>query len=57
TEMARERLAPVLAEVAGAGEDLRTRAAESSWWVRAQPLVEGDPEQGHRVVAVPLEPV
>jgi len=50
-------LADVMNEAAATGGELRTTAAGREWSVRAQPLTPGDPAQGERIVAVPLDEV
>ena len=47
------------AMVASLGLDAprRVQSDDGEWSVRAEPLIEGRPEEGHRVVAVPLDPV
>jgi class 3 adenylate cyclase len=57
TASARERLADVLASVAAVTEPLRAVAEGIDWSVSARPLIPGDPAQGARVIAVPLDDV
>jgi adenylate cyclase len=41
----------------GVDEPLRIQSGGSEWSIRSEPLVAGDPSQGQRVVAVPLDDV
>ena len=44
-------------EAARSGDVVRTEAAGGEWSVRSEPLAPGDPAQGQRIVAVPLDEV
>lgn len=57
TPLAREGLASTLVTLEGRREPLEATALDRAWSVQAHPLVDGDPEQGWRVTAVPLDPV
>lgn len=57
TGVARDRLASLLASRAGSGGTEQVEAFGSSWSVSAEALIPGDPEQGWRVTAVPLDDV
>lgn len=57
TPTARESLAATMASMADLDEEARVTALNQIWSVRAQPLIERDPSQGTRIVAVPLNEV
>ena len=57
TAVARASLAPALVAREGTMEPIEVRAAGQQWSIRAAPLVPAEPEQGWRVVAVPLDAV
>lgn len=57
TPTARERFAERLAALATEGGAAEVVALDAMWSVRSQPLVEEDPSQGFRVIAVPLDAV
>lgn len=57
TPRARADFAEPLVSMAGDAERRDMDALGASWSVRSQPLLEGDPSQGHWVIAVPLDPV
>jgi class 3 adenylate cyclase/plastocyanin len=50
-------LAALMDTTAATGRELRTRAGGVDWSIRAEPLTPGDPAQGERIVAVPLDVV
>lgn len=57
TPTARQRLADRLTLLAGTAEAREVTALGATWSVRSQALVDDDPGQGARVIAVPLDPV
>lgn len=57
TARARADFAEPLVSMAGDAGSRDMEALGASWTVRSQPLLEGDPSQGHWVIAVPLDPV
>ncbi|HSG49075.1 MAG TPA: HAMP domain-containing protein, partial [Longimicrobiales bacterium] len=57
TDLGRGALAERFTDVSVAAGESRLEAQGGVWSVRALPLLEGDPDQGLRIVAVPLDPV
>lgn len=57
TPQARAELAATLESLEGRRGPVLARALGTEWSLQAEPLVEGDPGQGWRVTAVPLDPV
>jgi class 3 adenylate cyclase len=57
TEGVDEELAVAMDSATMGGEAIQASAAGAEWSIRAEPLIEADPTQGRRVVAVPLDEV
>lgn len=55
TAAGRGRMGELLASLSAPGNATQIRAMGSAWSVTAQPLIADDPDQGSRVVAVPLD--
>ena len=52
-----DALRDAMAASIGSDEPLRIQSGGSAWSIRSEPLVSGDPAQGQRAVAVPLDAV
>jgi adenylate cyclase len=57
TDLGRTTLAGDLTRLSSSSDETRFEAVGAVWSVRAFPLVDDDPGQGRRIVAVPLGPV